>query len=95
MTYRMAPVLTSAASPVFETPAPWAAQADLYKPEVDHSDIYRSGDELLASTKEQVFGRHEVKIIYYNIFNLHPTLFIIFYQFSHVCKYSTVIIKYF
>ncbi len=59
----MAPVLTSATSPVFETPAPWAAHADLYKPEVDHSDIYRSGDELLTSNKEQAFKRHEVKII--------------------------------
>jgi hypothetical protein len=71
----MAPVLTSATSPVFETPAPWAAQADLYKPEVDHSDTYRSGDELLASNKEHAFGRHEVKIIYYRVFNLHHTLF--------------------
>jgi hypothetical protein len=79
MTNRMAPVLTSSTSPMFETPAPWAAQADLYKPEADHSDIYRSGDELLASTKEHVFGRHEVKKIYYRIFYLHPTLFIIFY----------------
>jgi hypothetical protein len=83
----MAPVPTSATSPVFETPAPWAAQADLYKLEVDHSDIYRSGDELLTSAKEQAFGRHEVKIIYYRIFNFHHTLFIIFYQFSHVYKY--------
>jgi hypothetical protein len=75
MTNRMAPVLTSATSPVFETPAPWAAHADLYKPEADHSDIYRSGDELLASTKEQAFGRHEVKIIYNIVFNLPHTLF--------------------
>ncbi len=83
----MAPVLTSATSFVFETPAPWAAQADLYKLEVDHSDIYRSGDELLTSTKEQAFGRHEVKIIYYSVFNLHHSLFITFYQFLQVYKY--------
>jgi hypothetical protein len=83
----MAPVLTSAANPMFETPTPWAAQADLYKPEADHSDIYRSGDELLTSPKEQAFGRHEVKIIYYSIFYLHPTLFIIFYQILHVFNY--------
>jgi hypothetical protein len=65
---------------MFETPAPWAAQADLYKPEVDHSDIYRAGDELLTSTKEQAFGRHEVKIIYNSVFSFCTYISILTYS---------------